>query len=340
MGDVWAAASEGFGGFEKKVCVKLMKPDLAGNERAVALFLREARLAARLTHPNIVQIFELGRAQGTYFIAMEMLEGLAWRDVAQRAWRHGKVLPLEAIVAAAIHAADALQHAHTLMDKEGKHIGLVHRDVSPDNLFLCADGTTKVLDFGVAKAVALDATSLTAKGELRGKLPYMPPEQVKTEDVDGAADIWALGVTLFFLSTAQRPFDRASPLQTMNAILQEPALSASSLNPALPNAFSDVIARCLQKNPQDRWPSAQAMKDAVLKLLPAPLDLACSRALLTLATSLERGDRRALSAAPAAPSESWQRALRSASAAPAGPARRCLTIAPRWTANCPACKAR
>ncbi|MDP2343660.1 MAG: serine/threonine-protein kinase [Deltaproteobacteria bacterium] len=329
MGDVWAAVSEGLGGFEKKVCIKVMKAELAGNERAVELFLREARLAARLTHPNIVQIFELGREQGTYFIAMEMLEGMAWHDVAQRAWRHGKVLPLEVIVVAAAHAAEALQYAHTLTDKDGKRLGMVHRDVSPDNLFLTGDGTTKVLDFGIAKAVSLDATRLTEKGELRGKLPYMPPEQVKTDDVDGSADTWALGVTLFYLSTAQRPFDRATPLATMNAILKEPAISALSMNPVLPKAFGDVIARCLQKDPKDRWPSAAAVKEALLGLLPGPPDPAKARALLALTSSLEKGDRRPLSAQPCAPSISWDKAPPAPPAPPTPPPAKRAPPAPK-----------
>ena len=335
MGDVWAAVSEGLGGFEKKVCVKVMKAELAGNERAVELFLREARLAARLTHPHIVQIFELGREQGTYFIAMEMLEGMAWHDVAQRAWRHGKVLPLEVIVTAAAHAAEALQYAHTLTDKDGKRLGMVHRDVSPDNLFLTADGNTKVLDFGIAKAVSLDATRLTEKGELRGKLPYMPPEQVKTDDVDGSADTWALGVTLFYLSTAQRPFDRATPLLTMNAILREPAISALSMNPVLPRAFGDIIARCLQKEPKDRWPSAAAVKEALLDLLPAPPNLAQARELLALTTSLEKGERRPMSAQPAAPTTSWDKPGQS----PAHPAPPAETAPARRANTTPATKA-
>jgi len=309
MGDVYAAVVDGdsLPGSPARVCVKVMNRALSGNERAVELFLREARLAARLSHPNIVQIIELGREQGTYFIAMEMLDGLPWHDIAQRNWRHGKVLPLEVIVHACAQAAEALEYAHTLKDKDGKTVGMVHRDVSPDNLFLTTDGSTKVLDFGIAKAVSHDATRLTEKGELRGKLPYMPPEQVKTEDVDGAADVWALGITLFYLSTAQRPFDRDTPLAIMNAVLKEPAIAATSMNPAVPKAFSDVIMRCLQKAPQERWPTALAVRDALLGLLPGPVDPARAIELLSLSQSLEKGDRRPLSAQPSAPTYSWEK---------------------------------
>lgn len=311
MGDVYAAVAEGMGGFEKRVCVKVMNKALAGNERAVELFLREARLAARLTHPNIVQIFELGRENSgrnaQYFLAMEMLDGMPWHEIAQRYWRHGLVLPLEVIVHACAQAADALEYAHTLKDKEGKSLGIVHRDISPDNLFLTLDGSTKVLDFGIAKAVSHDATSLTEKGELRGKLPYMPPEQVRTEDVDGAADVWALGITLFYLSTAQRPFDRDTPLNIMNAIIKEPAIMATAMNPLVPRAFADVIARCLQKAPKDRWPSARAVHDALVDLVPQPFRAEDAKELLGRAQALEAGDRRPLSAAPSAPTMSWEK---------------------------------
>jgi serine/threonine protein kinase len=311
MGDVYAAVAEGMGGFEKRVCVKVMNKALAGNERAVELFLREARLAARLTHPNIVQIFELGRENtgrnAQYFLAMEMLDGMPWHEIAQRYWRHGLVLPLEVIVHACAQAAEALEYAHTLKDKEGKSLGIVHRDISPDNLFLTLDGSTKVLDFGIAKAVSHDATSLTEKGELRGKLPYMPPEQVRTEDVDGAADVWALGITLFYLSTAQRPFDRDTPLNIMNAIIKEPAILATAMNPMVPRGLADVIARCVQKAPKDRWPSARAVRDALIDLVPVPFRADDAKELLARAQALEAGDRRPLSAAPSAPTMSWEK---------------------------------
>jgi hypothetical protein len=187
-------------------------------------------------------------------------------------------------------------------------MGIVHRDISPDNLFLTRDGSTRVLDFGIAKATTPDATSLTEMGELRGKLPYMPPEQVRTDNLDGRADLWALGITMFYLATAQRPFDREQPLETMNAIIEEPPLSALEMNPAIPAPFVDVIERCLRKNPADRWPSARALRDALLDLLPQPPSSIEARSLLSVARGLERGDRRPLMALPAAPAwASWER---------------------------------
>jgi serine/threonine protein kinase len=317
MGDVYTAVVDDGDGRGNRVCIKVMKPALASNPRAVDLFLREARHAARLQHPKIVRIHELGREDGTWFLAMELLDGLPWHDIAQRCWRHGTVLPLEVIVGACVDAADALTYAHALGDKDGRPYGIVHRDISPDNLFLTRGGVTRVLDFGIAKAMTPDATHLTEMGELRGKLPYMPPEQVKTDAVDGRADIWALGITLFYLSTAQRPFDRPLPVDTIGAILEEEATTALAMNPALPPAFSALIARCLRKNPADRWPSAAALRAALLELLPRPPDPAEARALLTHAEGLERGDRRPLSALPAAPVwASWSRPPRQPASRP------------------------
>ena len=307
MGDVWTARAEQGADPHRLFVIKTMKRDLMTNERAVEMFLREAKLASRLQHPHIVQTFELGRDGGVYFIAMEFLDGLPWHDIAQRYWRHGKTLPLEVIVRSCAEAARALDYAHTLTDKNGRHLGIVHRDVSPDNLFLMRSGSTKILDFGIAKAVSLDATHLTEKGELRGKLPYMPPEQVKTDNVDGRADIWALGVSMFYLSTAQRPFDRDTPLETMNAILTEKAISALEMNPALPASFASVIDGCLCKAPGDRFPSGRVLAETLEALLPEVVDDDSARAVLVSAEGLARGDRRPLAAAPSAPSYSWER---------------------------------
>ncbi len=331
MGDVYAAVVLDGEDRGQRVCIKVMKPALATNPRAVELFLREARHASRLRHDNIVRILELGRDGGTWFLAMELLDGMAWHDIAQRCWRHGVALPLEVIVGAAADAALALEYAHTLRDRDGRPVGIVHRDISPDNLFLTGDGSTRVLDFGIAKATAPDATSLTEMGELRGKLPYMPPEQMRTNTVDGAADIWALGITLFYLSTAQRPFDRPTAVAIMKAVELEPAISVLEMNPTLPPSFAAVVARCVQKDPLARWSSAHALREALLGLLPAPPQVAEARALLAHATQLAAGDRRpmtAYAAEPAWPSWTKPSSTSSTSSARSGPDVRRGTSAP------------
>ncbi len=296
MGEVYAAVVQDGDAQGSRVCIKVMKPALSSNPRAVDLFLREARHASRLRHPHIVRILEFGKDGDTWFLAMELLEGMAWNDVAQRAWRHGVELPLEVIVAGAIDAAAALHYAHTFKDKDGRPAGIAHRDISPDNLFLTRQGTTCILDFGIAKATAADTTSLTERGELRGKLPYMPPEQVRSSAVAGAADLWALGITLFYLSTAQRPFDRPTALDIIRAIEWEPAQSVLTMNPTLPPSFAAVVDRCLQKEPSARWPSAQALREALLALLPYPPDVREARNLLLRAGELSPGERRPMTA--------------------------------------------
>jgi serine/threonine protein kinase len=295
MGDVWRAHQKVATG-SRTVVVKVVKDELVHNKKAIEMFLREARMASQLDHANIVKTYELGRDGETYFLAMEHLDGLAWHDLAQRMWRHGQTIPMETIVRAAAEAAFALDHAHRR--------GIVHRDVSPDNLFLTRDGNTKVLDFGIAKAIS-NPTNLTDMGELRGKLPYMPPEQANGSTVDGRADQWALGVTLYYLSTAQRPFDRDSPIDTVQAIMHDTPVAARQMNPLVPQSLSDLIHRALQKDPRQRFSSAHAMHDALMRLLPGPVDDDSLLQMLAEAEGLERGERRALVAAPAAPRLAW-----------------------------------
>jgi serine/threonine protein kinase len=284
MAEIWLASVGGPSGFQKKVVVKRIRPGLVklalkqqqqeGTEhnRTVEMFVREARLLARLEHANIVQVFELGVQPpkregeiGEHFIVMEYLEGLTLKDLALRAWENKQPLPVEAVVRIIADVCLGLEHAHRLKDERGQPANLVHRDISPDNIFVTSAGTTKLLDFGIAKRE--DWSNLTMAGELKGKVPYMSPEQLKGMRVDGRTDLFALGVVMYWLLAGRRPFDGPSDIFTMKAILDDPPPSLRERNPNVPQMLEDVVMSCLQKEPDQRISSAAALHDALSMLL-------------------------------------------------------------------------
>jgi serine/threonine-protein kinase len=265
MAEVYRAKQQGPAGFSKDICVKRLLPHLAKDQHFVEMFLHEARLAARLTHGNVVQIYELGEHEGAFFIAMEFIDGLSLFQLARRAWRSGKPLPLELIVSAACDAARGLDYAHRKKDDEGNPLHLVHRDISPDNLMINREGNTKLLDFGVAKVA--DSRVVTRAGEVKGKTPYMAPEQVRAKAIDGR-----IGVTLYWLCTGQRPFKGDSDLWLMEAILEEDPKPPREYNPNIPPALESWILSLLEKRPSDRPKSGAEVANALAQLVPHERD--------------------------------------------------------------------
>ena len=266
MAEVFLAVQDGPAGFSKQVVVKRSDPELAKNPRFVEMFLREAKIAARLNHTNVVQVFELGQEGETYFIAMEHIDGISLQKAARRAWSIGESIPMEVVVKCIADAARGLHYAHGLKHLDGKAGGLVHRDVSPDNLMVTRDGVTKVLDFGIAKMEVDDVDAVTKTGELKGKIPFMPPEQLKAEPLDGRADLWSLGVTLYWLLTGTRPFV-GNEIQTLQAILHDVPVSPRSVNPLVPIPLDRLTMRLLEKDRAARYASGQEVADALLALL-------------------------------------------------------------------------
>src|SRR5262245_35497146 len=191
MVEVYLARTSGAGGIEKRVVVKRILPQYAANEDFVAMFLDEARIAATLHHANIVQTFDVGREDGRYFLVMEHLEGRDLRTILRTLGALGQRIPLPLVVQIANQALAALHYAHELVGPDGQGMNIVHRDVSPGNLFLGADGTVKLLDFGIARAAQRAAE--TRSGTWKGKFPYMSPEQCRMGDIDRRSDVFALG---------------------------------------------------------------------------------------------------------------------------------------------------
>ncbi|MCC7073476.1 MAG: serine/threonine protein kinase [Deltaproteobacteria bacterium] len=254
MAEVFRAKQQGPSGFERVVVVKVLFPHLARSVRYRKMFQREASLAARLSHTNVVQVLELGSDDGPPYIAMEFVDGISLHKLARRAWTLKRALPLELCAGAIADAALGLAHAH--------REGLVHRDVSPDNLMITRDGAvTKVLDFGIAKGV--DSESVTRTGELKGKVPFMAPELVRGAEATALTDIYALGVTFYWLVTGRRPFAGANDIVTLQAIVEQSPPSPRSINPSLPERVDTLIRKMIARDPAQRPHDATAVHEAL-----------------------------------------------------------------------------
>jgi serine/threonine-protein kinase len=259
MAEVFLAKAAGPMGFEKTLVLKRILPHLAEEPAFVEMFLSEAKLAARLTHPNIVQIFDFGEADGAYFLAMEYIDGPSLRTLVKRASAQGLSLPLAACARLVAHACEGLAFAHDFVDPQtGVPLGLIHRDISPDNILLSRQGAVKVVDFGIAKAAGQGHK--TESGVIKGKLAYMPPEQVRAESLDRRVDVYALGVVLYELLTAHKPFEADSEIGLMRAILTQSPMPAVQFRPELPDSLRRILGRALAKDREQRYPDCHAFQ--------------------------------------------------------------------------------
>jgi len=261
MGEIYLGRLQGEGGFEKLVVVKRLLPELVADPQFVALFLNEARIAAQLSHGNICDVYELGHEDGQYFIAMQYLHGVPFPKVVAAETSADPVQHLRLVAGLVQQACEGLHHAHELKDIDGNSLDLVHRDVSPSNLFVTADGVLKVLDFGIAKAQG--TPSQTSKGSIRGKVPYMSPEQIRGEPLDRRSDIYSLGVVLYEALTRRRLFRRESPFLVAKAILEETPPRAHDVVPAIPLGLSAVIRQAMSRDRRERHRSARALGTAI-----------------------------------------------------------------------------
>ncbi|MDF1564495.1 MAG: protein kinase [Deltaproteobacteria bacterium] len=251
MGEVFLARQTGIGGFDRRVILKSLLPDLADNEDFVNQFLDEARVAATLNHPNIVAIYEVGKWSGTYFIAMEYIRGANLGQISKRLRKEQVEWPI-AVAARIIHdACVALDHAHHALDSQGRPLSVVHRDISPQNIMVRSDGVTKVVDFGIAKAT--NKMARTATGILKGKYPYMSPEQVQTLELDGRSDQFSLGVVFWEMLARQRLFKAATEIETLKQVLQRPIPTLESVLPGFPADLSATVHRMLARDRTRRF---------------------------------------------------------------------------------------
>jgi eukaryotic-like serine/threonine-protein kinase len=260
MAEIFLARLQGAAGFEKLVCIKRILPHLARDRQFVAMFLDEARIAARITHPNVCQVFELGEIEGSYYLAMEYLEGIPLACFRRDDY-YGPVPDPRLVAGIAVQACEGLHHAHQLRHTDGSVMEVVHRDMSTQNLFVTADGIVKVLDFGIAKIQG--ATVRTSTGAIKGTYAYMAPEQLRGERVDRRTDVFALGIVMWETLARRYLFKRDTEFLTFQAITAEPIEDICALRPDVPPALSSVIMTALARDRDERFPTARMLGEAI-----------------------------------------------------------------------------
>ena len=258
MGEVFLARQRGLHGFEKLLVIKTLLPHLCEDEELITMFRDVARVTAQLIHPNICQVFEFDQAGGVYYMAMEYLRGEDLRRLFRACEQKQRKLPVPLACRIVADAAAGLDFAHALRDAGGRPFGIVHRDVSPQNIFVTFEGGVKLIDFGVAKATG--RAQHTRTGALKGKYGYMSPEQAAGAGVDGRSDIFALGVVLHELLTGRRLFKAESDLETLARVRACQVPVPSAINPELPARLDSLVLRALAKAPEDRFSTAQEMR--------------------------------------------------------------------------------
>ena len=261
MADVFLAVARGQMGFNKLAVIKRLRQALAEESAFRTMFLDEARLAARLSHPNIVHTYEVGEQNGVYFIAMEYLEGQSLNKVLKEALRRKEIIEPEIGARVIADALGGLAYAHGLGDYDGRPLGIIHRDISPHNIFVTYDGHTKLVDFGIAKA-ALSSTE-TEVGVLKGKVAYMSPEQAMGGRIDQRADVFAMGIVLWELLARQRLMTGESAANTLHKLMNEPIPRLSAALPDVDPALEIIVTKALEKDPQHRWQTATEMRGAL-----------------------------------------------------------------------------
>ncbi len=264
MAEILLARINGPSGFERPVVIKRILPHLAREQRFRDMFLDEARIVAGIRHPNVVQVHELGQEGDELYLVMEYLEGESAAGVARRLAAHGKLLNFGLCAHLMSEVAAGLHAAHELTDPDGKAQELVHRDVSPANVFLGYGGDVKMIDFGIA--VAADRVSKTEAGQVKGKYAYMSPEQCMGVPLDRRSDVFSMGTVLYELSTCRRLFKRQSDMLTLQAICHEAVPPPTSVVPEYPPDLERICLRALEKRPERRYASAYEMRRDLIEV--------------------------------------------------------------------------
>ncbi len=255
MGQVFLGVYEVAPGVARHVAIKVIHPTLEQAQEQNSALLREARVASRVRHPNVVDVVEAGRFEDGVFLALEYVEGTNLHHILRWAHRNDVALPVPVVARIIVDALDGLHAAHELVEDDGRSAGLVHRDFTPQNILVGIDGVSRLTDFGVAKSH--QQTSATATGVVKGKVAYMAPEQALGHPIDRRVDVWSAGVVLWECLTGKRLFRRETDATTLLAIVTPAALPrASTHRPSVPSALDDAIAGAVAHDPQTRVGSA------------------------------------------------------------------------------------
>ncbi|MBL9043671.1 MAG: protein kinase [Myxococcales bacterium] len=247
--------------------VKRLFAHNSAEDEFVRMFKNEARLASRLKHPNIVDIFDQGEIDGSFYLAMEFIHGEDLRGIAQQSDAVNRRPPIAVVCRIIMDILAGLHYAHALADDAGRPLGVVHRDVSPQNILVTYDGVVKIIDFGIAKATMAHENEQTQAGMVKGKYAYMSPEQARSARLDGRSDVFSVGILLWELITWRRLFKRGTDLATMVAVAEEPAPSMLLLTPDCPQVLDDVVQKSLAKEADQRYGSAREFQEALTDCL-------------------------------------------------------------------------
>ena len=266
MAEIYKAVYKAEGGFEKLLVIKRILPHLSEDDEFVTMFRDEAKLTVRLSHANIVQVFDFGRIGTDHFLAMEYVQGQNMRQVMRRCQEMGATAPIPFALFACAEVAKGLQYAHSRVDENDRPMGIVHRDVTPSNILVSYEGEIKIADFGIAKAAS--RAGGTQAGMIKGKASYLSPEQVAGRgQVDGRADVFALGAVLWELLVGRKLFSGDGDFEIMNKILENPIRPPSEMNESVPPPIDKVVMRALARDPDARHPNAAALQKDLSILL-------------------------------------------------------------------------
>ncbi|NPC75882.1 protein kinase [Corallococcus exiguus] len=266
MAETWRAQLVGDAGVTKPVLIKKVLPEYADDEAFISMFISEARISATLSHGNVAQVFDFGRVDGEYFLAMEFVDGQPLHRVLKRALKSDLVaLPIPVTVFIAMEMCRGLHYAHTRTDSSSRPLGIVHRDISPDNVLLGYEGQVKIVDFGIAKAQLIRGFK-TAPGVVKGKYLFFSPEQARGEEVDARTDVWATGVVLYELLCGRLPVE-GPPHVVMTRVGRGEIPAPSVLRPDLPQELNDIVMKALTPDREQRFESSHAFGDALAGFL-------------------------------------------------------------------------
>ncbi|MCK6570423.1 protein kinase [Myxococcota bacterium] len=265
MAEVFKGVSYGVEGFERLFAVKRVLPNISEDQEFIEMFIDEAKIAVQLNHANIGQIFELGNAENSYFIAMEFVQGKDLRALFDRVRKRNERIDIPMTCHIVKEVCEALEYAHNKKNERQEALNLVHRDVSPQNIIVSYDGEVKLIDFGIAKAAG--KASKTQAGILKGKFGYMSPEQVRGRPIDRRSDIFSLGVVLFELLTLERCFQGESDFSTLEKVRNVDIRRPASLNRDIPPELERIVLKALSRSPEERYQSAAELQDALQKFL-------------------------------------------------------------------------
>src|SRR5580704_10022660 len=268
MAEVYRALMTGPEGFERELVLKRILPRLSETGDFKTMFIREAKISALLLHPNIVQIYEFGEAEGAYFIAMENVQGVTLREALTTLRREQRAMPYLVAADIARQICIGLDYAHTLHGPDGKALEIVHQDISPTNIMLAYTGTVKILDFGIARAASF-AEEEAKKGLIKGKVSYLSPEQINVRPFDARADVFALGVVFHEMLTGRRLFQAKNDIGKMRQLLAAPIAPPSAMNATIPRELDRIVMRALSIDVSQRFQSVADMASDLERTLIA-----------------------------------------------------------------------